>query len=521
MRRRSRLAVTFVALLTVGWSVVTTQPSGSALAADPQAELARTREQLADAQSAQRSLAATLEKQRADLGQLRQRSADLDSQLDLARAELEAVTAEYDRVSGLLEQVRQQVAEIEAYIAELHAQIEALDAELQAVARDITRRTTDLHDREELLQDHLRSAYERSQTSLLELMLSADSLDEATTQLGYLMTVSDQDQLLADEIRSIREELQTRRATLSDGRRAVAEARTAAREEEAALEARRDDLATLEAQLADLRAAADRKRAEQEAALNASLAAEDDVAAKIVDNERAAQAASELAARLQNQAVAQQSAIEEAQRRARAEAQRRAAQEAARQAAEAAAREAAEAAARDAASAAQRDAARDAASAAQREAARAEAARRNAMSSYGWRWPERSPRITQEWGPTRFALEPPYTYRGTYYANFHSGIDFAEGCGTPIYAAGAGVVVASGQPLMPWDTAFGVVVDHGGGMQTWYWHMQPRVVVSPGTIVTSESVIGYEGSTGMSTGCHVHFAVNDGGVWENPRAYLP
>ncbi|MGH2402540.1 MAG: M23 family metallopeptidase, partial [Candidatus Limnocylindria bacterium] len=125
------------------------------------------------------------------------------------------------------------------------------------------------------------------------------------------------------------------------------------------------------------------------------------------------------------------------------------------------------------------------------------------------------------WGPTGFALEPPYTYRGTYYPHFHAGIDFANGCGTPIYSVGAGVVVASGQPLMPWDSGYGVVIDHGGGIQTWYWHMQARVVVAPGTIVTSESLIGYEGTTGMSTGCHVHFAVNDHGVWENPRAYLP
>ena len=81
--------------------------------------------------------------------------------------------------------------------------------------------------------------------------------------------------------------------------------------------------------------------------------------------------------------------------------------------------------------------------------------------------------------------------------------------------------MASGQPLWPFDSGFGVVVDHGSSIQTWYWHMQPNVVVAPGTIVTNDSIIGYEGSTGMSTGCHVHFAVNDNGVWENPRAYLP
>jgi len=479
MRRRSHLAVTVVALLTVGWSVVTTQPSGSALAADPEAQLAETRAQLADAQSAQQSLAATLQHQRSELAQLQRTSADLDTQLDLARAELEAVTAEYDRVAALLEQVRVQVTDIEARIAELHEKIDALDAELIALAADINRRTNDLDEREALLEDHLRSAYERSQTSLLEVLLSADSLDQATTQVGYLMSVSDQDTILAEDIRAIREELETRRETLKDGRRALADARAVARDEEAMLKARQEELSILEVQLAELRAAADRKRAEQEAVLNTALEAKGNVEQQIVQNEEAAQAAERLAQQLQQQASAQQAAIEEAKRRAAAEAARRAA------------------------------GARDA------------AAQQNATSAYGFRWPERSFRVTQEWGPTTFALEPPYTYRGTYYPHFHAGIDFANGCGTPIYAVGAGVVVASGQPLMPWDTGFGVVIDHGGGIQTWYWHMQARVVASPGTIVTSESLIGYEGTTGMSTGCHVHFAVNDHGVWENPRNYLP
>ncbi|MGI8929924.1 MAG: M23 family metallopeptidase, partial [Candidatus Limnocylindria bacterium] len=146
---------------------------------------------------------------------------------------------------------------------------------------------------------------------------------------------------------------------------------------------------------------------------------------------------------------------------------------------------------------------------------------RDATSAFGFRWPEAGPRITQEFGPTNFALEPPYSYGGTYYPNFHTGIDFASGCGTPIYAAGAGVVVASGQPLMPFDSGFGVIVNHGSGVQTWYWHMQPRVVVGAGSIVTSDTVIGFEGSSGMSTGCHVHFAVNQGGGWVNPRHFLP
>ncbi|MGZ8562063.1 MAG: murein hydrolase activator EnvC family protein [Candidatus Limnocylindria bacterium] len=475
MRRRSSFAVTFVALLTVSWTVFTAQPGGSALAADPEAELAETRAQLENAQSAQQSLQATLDRQRAELAQLQRHSADLDTQLDLARAELEAVTAEYEHVKSLLAQVRDQVADIEARIAELRAQIAELDGELKVVAADISRRSADLADREALLQDHLRSAYERTQTSLLEILLTADSLDEATTQVGYLVTVSEQDALLADDIRSIRAELELRRETLQDGRRALADARAVARDEEASLKARRDELTALEARLAELRTAAEQKQAEQAAALQSSLEAAGDVEQKIADNERAAQAMAELAAQLQSQAQAQEAAIKEAKRRAAEEAARRAAEEKASQ----------------------------------------------ATSSYGFRWPERSFHVTQEWGPTTFRLEPPYTYRGTYYPHFHAGIDFANGCGTPIYSAGPGVVVASGQPLMPWDTGYGVVVDHGNGIQTWYWHLQPSVIVGPGTIVTSENVIGYEGTTGLSTGCHVHFAVNDHGAWENPRAYLP
>jgi murein DD-endopeptidase MepM/ murein hydrolase activator NlpD len=142
-------------------------------------------------------------------------------------------------------------------------------------------------------------------------------------------------------------------------------------------------------------------------------------------------------------------------------------------------------------------------------------------SALGFRWPEDSFRVTQEWGPTSFYLEPPYTYKGTWYPHFHTGIDIASGCGTPIKAANNGVVVAVGQPLYPYDTAFGVWIDHGGGVLTSYWHLQSRMVVSRGQAVSIGQVIGYEGSTGFSTGCHLHFSVNDHGVWENPRYYLP
>jgi murein DD-endopeptidase MepM/ murein hydrolase activator NlpD len=455
MRRRSHLTVLLVALLTVGGSIVTTTPRGPALAADP----------LAQAKAQKASIELLLADQRSKLGQLKATSAQLAQQLDVAKAELAQVNAEYQRVLGLLRQVRAQVTEIMARLTELRAEIAALDAELRGIALDVARQNDELHARQVLLQDHLRGTYERTQVSLLEVLLSADSLDAATSQVSYLLTVSEQDRALADEIRVIRDGLLIQKQTLADGRAALRDSRKAASAEKELLDARQAELEELERQTAELKAAAERKKAEQAAALNAALEAQGNVASQIAANERAFAAANQLVTKL----VAEQAALEEARRRAAEEARNRSGR----------------------------------------------------VSNRGFAWPEASFTVTQEWGPTGFAMEPPYTYHGTYYAHFHGGIDIASGCGSPIRASGTGVVVAAGRPLWPWDPGYGVVIDHGGGVQTWYWHITTNIPVHAGQPVTVGQLIGYEGSTGFSTGCHLHFAFNDLGVWENPRNYLP
>ena len=100
---------------------------------------------------------------------------------------------------------------------------------MRQVAAEIEEQTAQLAARESLLQDHLRTAYEQSQTSLLEVLLSANSLDDATNQVGYLLSLSDQDKALAAEIRSLREQLRIKNQELSDGRAALDEARTEAK----------------------------------------------------------------------------------------------------------------------------------------------------------------------------------------------------------------------------------------------------------------------------------------------------
>jgi len=430
-----------IALLMVGTSIVTTSSRDQAQAADP----------LADAKAQQQALENTLSAQRAALAALKAKAATLGAKLNAAKAELASVTAEFNRVSALLAEVQVQVAEITAHLADLRAQIAKLDKQLQAVAIEILRQTDELHSRESLLQDHLRSAYERSQTSVLELLLSADSLDAATNQVSYMLTVSDQDKQLADEIRDLRASLEAQEEGLREGRVEVAAARDVANEEAKLLAEREAELAAMQKELARLKAAAEQKRREQEAALNAAVEARGDVAVQIEDSQKAFDAATKLVAKLQAE----------------------------------------------------------------------EDARRQAPSAFGFKWPELTFHVTQEWGPTRFVLEPPYTYKAVYYPHFHGGIDLANGCGTPVLAVGTGTVRASGQPLWPWDSGYGVVISHGSGVQSWYWHLKAVIVVRAGQVVSRGQVIGYEGNTGNSTGCHLHFAINDHGVWENPRVYLP
>ena len=123
-----------------------------------------------------------------------------------------------------------------------------------------------------------------------------------------------------------------------------------------------------------------------------------------------------------------------------------------------------------------------------------------------WIWPTRGT-ITGDYGCSSFAWYPP----GYGCANFHDGIDIANGAGTPVRAPTSGVVAYVGWGAGS-DPAFMVVLGHAGGLQSDYGHLLPRYVVRAGQSVRKGQLIGYMGNTGFSTGSHTHFQVTRGGA---------
>jgi murein DD-endopeptidase MepM/ murein hydrolase activator NlpD len=115
--------------------------------------------------------------------------------------------------------------------------------------------------------------------------------------------------------------------------------------------------------------------------------------------------------------------------------------------------------------------------------------------------------------PVQGVLTSPFGMR---WGRMHEGIDIGASQGTPIYAAAGGTVNYAG-----WEGGYGnlTVIDHGNGLATAYGH-QSQLAVSSGQTVSRGQVIGYIGSTGHSTGPHLHFEVRVNGVPNDPLAYL-
>ena len=132
--------------------------------------------------------------------------------------------------------------------------------------------------------------------------------------------------------------------------------------------------------------------------------------------------------------------------------------------------------------------------------------------------------IVGEWGKpmmeytVRSDFGPRDTSNCSFCSSNHQGQDIGHGCGSPIYAAGTGIVSVAGE-----YGGYGqaVLIDHGHGITTLYGHMQTgSATVHVGDRIGVGSRVGSEGRTGNSTGCHLHFEVRADGNAVDPVPFM-
>jgi murein DD-endopeptidase MepM/ murein hydrolase activator NlpD len=123
-------------------------------------------------------------------------------------------------------------------------------------------------------------------------------------------------------------------------------------------------------------------------------------------------------------------------------------------------------------------------------------------------WPVDSRHITSSFGYRK----DPFTFR----ASFHNGFDIAGDSDAPVYVTADGTVTSSG-----YDNLHGnnIIVNHTNGLQTWYMHLN-KTLVSEGDRVSKGDKIGLLGSTGRSTGPHLHYEIKKNGISTDPKPYL-
>ena len=359
-------------------------------------------------------------------------------------------------VEGEIDEVLQEVANLNNSILEYETQIKQLNEKSESLQKSISIKEKELEEKKQILEDRLVAMYMKKETTFLDVVLSGKLMNFISNQ-DMIKQIADYDNKLITEVEELKKSLESEKA----------EVETVKKEKE-----------EKNAELQKLKAEKEQKAAnltEEQKELESKL------------SEYRAQA--EQYADLERKAIAQEEAARKA---AQEEAARKAAQEEA------------------ARKAAQQNNSNNASSS--NNTASSSNKSTTPVSSYsggklGWPCPASS-RITS-----------PYGYRILFgVRDFHTGIDIGASTGTNIVAAESGTVILANYG---WNGGYGnyIIINHGNGITTRYAHAS-QLYVSAGQTVSKGQVIAAVGTTGNSTGPHLHFEVRENGSHKNPLNYL-
>ncbi|MEK4345543.1 murein hydrolase activator EnvC family protein [Paenibacillus sp. FSL P4-0184] len=405
--------------------------------------------------------------------------AEIDKQLKQLQKEVQEAKAQQEKAASQtqeaqhyknktnlnLQYVLQQVDQVKGKMTEISTQISDTEQSLNVTATELDKAEARVASREEVLGSRVRLMYTDGAVSYLDVLLSSTSFADFLDRADSLKMIVDQDQELLVQHKLDKQTVIEKKQEL-EGQYAQA------KQLYTSLEQQRSLLKEKESEKQELIAFYDKQIQES-----------DDLSEE--QNEKLVKLASE------------RSALETQKDKIKAE-------EAARRAAAAKAE-----AARRAAAAAKKAAAAKASSSSSSSSSSSDTGYSGGDGPF--LLPVGSARISSPYGPR---THPITGEKG----KVHTGVDFAVPQGTNIHAADSGTVI-----LAEWWSGYGycVIIDHGGGVWTLYGHIRKGGLrVSAGDKVNRGDVVAESGSTGNSTGPHLHFEVRIDGKIVNPMPYL-
>ena len=393
-------------------------------------------------------------------------------------AQLEALKGEQNANWESIEEMVEQKNNIDQQIGLLYTEIENINAQIRGYTELIAANQEELDAAEAKLADlseknkeRIQAMEEEGEISYWSVIFKAKSFTDLIDRLNMMEEIHAADQRRMNE--------------LSEAATAVAEAREALATEKAALEESRQALKDSQAELDAKRAEADALLAE----LNADKRALDQMEADY-EAEEATLSAEIAAAEVEYTKALK--AEEEARRKAEEERKRKEEEERKKQ--EAANQKPSDGGSDSGSSGGSSDSGSSGGS--------------GAVANESWARPCSWRKLTSPYG---YRIHPTLGYR-----KFHNGVDLANDQGTPIYAARSGKVTVA-----TYGGTYGyyVTINHGDGYSSLYAHMT-HYVVHKGDTVKKGQLIGYMGSTGRSTGPHLHFSIFYNGSSVNPMNYI-
>lgn len=417
----------------------------------------------------------------ADVKQSEQELESIKRQRQEKEESLSTKTEDRDAVNRSIEEVILEQQQVQARIEENTVNIEQKEEELEIIKAQLDEAQAEIKVQQDEFGDRLGVMYINQGTgSKLSALLKSKSISDFLIKLEYFKKIAEEDDRVLEALNVKREEIERLEAQEKENYDLLLELKEQ-------LEADESRLVTLEAEL-------EARRDELNAAIEEDKAA---IAAYAADEERIGADIAAMVALIQQQ-------------REEAERQRREAEEAARREREAAARAAAEAAAEEDTYTEPESDYTDEYSSDDSYDDSVSRGEDSYVGAAGYVWPV----------PGYNYINSPFGGRwhpvlGTW--SQHNGVDIPAPGGTPVVAARGGTVV-----MARYYSSFGntVVIDHGDGMYTLYAHGSSYASYE-GQWVEAGQVIMYVGTTGRSTGNHLHFSVMDG-YWNfvNPQNYI-